>query len=84
MPCVLESLLGALGKRHEGEATYQALLFRLAHQCHEDFALPAALSSKTAHDLLEGVGERVGLGLQRGRLRDALERDGLDEVEDFF
>jgi hypothetical protein len=28
--------------------------------------------------------ERLCLGLQRGRLRGALRRDGLDEVEDFF
>ena len=84
MPGVLESLLGTLSERHEGEATRQELLFRLAHQRHEDFALPAALSAKTAHELLESVVERMGLGLQRSRLRDALGRDGLDEVEDFF
>jgi hypothetical protein len=36
MPRVLKSLLGALGDRHEGAATLQELLFRLAHQRHED------------------------------------------------
>ena len=33
---------------------------------------------------LEVVVERVGVALQRGRLRGALGRDGLNEVADFF
>ena len=81
---VLKTLLCGLGEGYQWAAALQELLFSLAHQGHEDFTLPAALSSKAAHDLREGVVERVGLGLQRGRLRGALGCDGLDEVEDFF
>ena len=65
-------------------AKLQELLFGLAHQCYEDFALTAALATKAAHNPLEGVVERLCVGLQRGRVRGALCRDGLDKVEDFF
>jgi hypothetical protein len=81
---LLETLLCGLCQGCHGAATLQELLFGLAHQCHEDFALSAALPTKAAHDLREVVMERVGLVLQRGRLRRALGRNGLDEVEDFF
>lgn len=79
-----ETVLRGLCQDGQGAATLQELLFCLAYERHEDFALPAALATKAAHDLREVVVERVRLGLQRGRLRGALRRDGLDEVEDFF
>src|SRR5712691_4136145 len=68
----------------QGAATLPELLCCLAHQRHEDCALPAALSTTAAHALREVVVEGGRLGLQRGRVRGALRRDGLDEVEDFF
>jgi hypothetical protein len=77
-------LLRSLCQGAQRAAQLQELLFSLAHQRHEDSALPAALAPKAAQSLLEGVVERVGLSLQRGRLRGAWRRDGLDEVEDFF
>ena len=67
-----------------GATEFQQLLFGLAHQRDQDFALPAALAPKAVHDPLEIVVEGVGAGLQRGRLWDAGRRDGFDEVEDFF
>jgi len=79
-----ETGLRGLCQDGQGAATLPELLFCLAHQRHADFALPAALSTKAAHDLREVVVEGVRLGLQRGRGRGALRRDGLDEVEDFF
>ena len=79
-----ETGLRGLCQDGQGAATLPELLFCLAHQRHADFALPAALSTKAAYDLREVVVEGVRLGLQRGRGRGALRRDGLDEVEDFF
>ena len=79
-----ETVLRGLCQDGQGATTLQELLFRLAHQRHEDLALPAALATKAAHDLREVVVERGRLGLQRGRLRGALRRDGLDEVADCF
>lgn len=80
----LEALLGSLGQGDNGAAMRQELLFGLAHQADEDFALAAALAAKAAHDLRKGVVERLGLRLQQGRGRGALRRDSLDELEDFF
>ena len=81
---LLEPVLRRLGEGGHGAASLQERLVSLAHQCHEDFALPAALLAKAVPDLLEVVVERVSLVLQRGCLRGTLGRDGLDEVEDFF
>lgn len=81
---LLETLLRGLCQGCQGATTLQELLFGLAYEGYEDFAPPAALPTKAAHGLREVVVKYVGLGLQRGRLRGALGRDGLDEVEDFF
>lgn len=81
---VLETVPRSLGQSDQGAAPLSKLLFGLAYQRHEDFALPAALATTAAHDLREVVVERVRLGLQRGRLRGTVGRDGLDEGEDFF
>ena len=81
---MLETLLGYVCQGGNGAAEFQQLLFGLAHQRHKDFALTAALVPKAPHDPLEVVVESVGAGLQRGRVRGAGRRDGLDEVEDFF
>ena len=81
---MLETVLRGLGQRDQGAATRSKLLVGLTYQRHEDCALPAALPPKAAHDLLEVVVERVGVALQRGRLRGTGGRNGLDEMEDFF
>ena len=81
---VLEGLLRLQRQRGDGAAHLQQLCFRLAHQLHEDFALPPALSAKAAHDFLQVVLDRVRLGRQRGGSLGALLRDVVNEVEDFF
>ena len=66
----LEALLRSLCQGGNGAAQLQELLFGLAHQRHgRTSALTAALAPKAAHNLLEGLVERLCLGLQRGRLR---------------
>ena len=84
MGCVLERVLRGLGQGGNGASQLQELLFGLAHQADEDFAVAPALAATAAHELLERVVERVGLRLQCGRLRGTVGRDELDEVEDFF
>jgi hypothetical protein len=45
----------------DGLAECQELSFSMAHQCHEDAALPPALAAKTTHDLFQLLLEMVGL-----------------------
>jgi len=59
----LEALLCGLGQRGNGAAQRQKLLFGVAHQADEDFALASALAAEAAHDLFEVLVERVGLAL---------------------
>jgi hypothetical protein len=80
----LEGLLRLLRQHPNGHPKLQKLRFGLAHQLHEDFALPPALAAKAVHDLLEVLLEGVGMGLQRCGARGALLRNVRDEVEDFF
>ena len=80
----LEALRCRVCQCGNGATEFQALRFGLARQRHKDFALPAARAPKTTHEPLEGVVERAGVGLQRGRWRGAGRCDGRDEVEDFF
>ena len=81
---LLETMLRGLGESGNGTAHLQQLLFGLAHDRHQDFAVPATLAAKAAHAALEVVVECVGLRLHRGRLRGAGRGNGRDEVEDFF
>ena len=80
----LEPVLCGLGEGGKRAAQLQQLLFGLAHDRHQDFAVPATLAAKAAHASLEVVVERVGLHLQRGCLRGAGCGHGRDEVEDFL
>jgi hypothetical protein len=48
---MLKELLCLLSKCLDGLAECQELSFSMAHQCHEDAALPPALAAKTTHDL---------------------------------
>ena len=60
---LVKELLGLLPKRGDGLAKRQELLFRVAHQFHEDVALPPALAAKATHDLFQLLLEAVGLAL---------------------
>jgi len=59
----LQALLGGLRQRCNGAAQRQKLLFGLAHQADEDFALATALPAKAAHNLLKIVPQGVRLAL---------------------
>lgn len=80
----LETLLRRMGAGHDGLAKVEQVLFGLAHQTEEDFALATTLPTKAVHDLLQGMLELLGLRLQRGRWRGPLSRDLRDELENFF
>ena len=58
---VVKELLRLLAKGVDGLAECQELSFSLAHQGHEDTALPPALAAKTPHDLLQLLLEILGL-----------------------
>jgi hypothetical protein len=58
---VVKELLRLQAKGMEGLAKGEELSFSLAHQGHEDTALPPALAAKTTHDLLQLLLEIVGL-----------------------
>lgn len=81
---LVEALLGLLGQRGQGLPQLQQLLFGLADQLHEHFALPPALATTAAHDLLPLRLEVKGWGLQRCGSGGALRHEGPHELEDFF
>jgi hypothetical protein len=58
---VVKELLRLQAKGMEGLAKGEELSCSLAHQGHEDTALPPALAAKTTHDLLQLLLEMVGL-----------------------
>jgi len=60
-----EGLLGFLRELSDGAAALQEWPCGVAYQFHEDLALPPAVATKAAHDLLEGVLKRLGLRLER-------------------
>ena len=80
----LETVLRRIGVCHEGLSQVEQVLFGLAHQAEEDFALAPTLPTKTMHELLQSTLELVGLRLQRGRWGGRLVRNLRDELEDFF
>ena len=61
-----QELLRLLAKRVDGLAEGQELPFGVAHQGHEDAALPPALAAKTTHDLFQLLLQTVGLGSAGG------------------
>ncbi len=73
-----------LGPGLNGPAESQQVPFGLAHQRDEDFALAPALPTKTPHDLLQGLVQRMRLVAQWGRGERRLPRDPLDELQAFF
>ena len=58
---MVKELLCLLSKCLDGLAECQELSFSMAHQCHEDAALPPALAAKTTHDLFQLLLEMLGL-----------------------
>jgi hypothetical protein len=72
-------LLGLLSKGFEGLAKRKELLFRLAHQLHEDVTLTSTAAAKGAHDFFQRMLEALGLALKRGGSAAALLGDVVDE-----
>ena len=79
----VECLGGLLGQGGDGTATVSPRRFGVAHQRHEDLALPAALTAQAAPDGVPLLLPRVGVGLQRRRAGGALLPGGMDEWEAF-
>ena len=81
---LVQERFGLLGPGRNATAQVQQVLFGLAHQRDEDFALAPAPAAKATHDLVQGLVELLSGVLQaRGRAR-ALLADALDEVQEFF
>ena len=81
---LVQERFGLLGPGRNGTAQVQQVLFGLAHQRDEDFALAPALAAKATHHLLEVLAQLMYLVCQRGGGESALPGDPLDEVEAFF
>ena len=80
----MQERFGLLGPGRNATAQVQQVLFGLAHQRDEDFALAPAPAAKATHDLVQGLVELLSGVLQaRGRAR-ALLADPLEEVQHFF
>jgi len=62
----------------------EELSFSLAHQGHEDTALPPALAAKTTHDLFQRLLERLGLAPQVDGSTAASLGETFDERKSFF
>jgi hypothetical protein len=79
-----EELLGLLPKRSDGFSQLQKLLFRVAHQFHEDVPLPSALAAKAAHDFFDLLVEAMGLVRERRGPAAALRCDADNQLKRFF
>ena len=73
-----------LPKRGDGLPQLQELLFRLAHQFHEDVPLSSALAAKAAHDFCQFLVEAMGLVRERRGPAAALRCDACNQLERFF
>ena len=79
-----QQLLGVLPQRCDGLSQLQELLFSLAHQFHEDVAVPSALAAKAAHDFFQLLLEPVGLAREFRRPAAAPLCEVLNQLEGFF
>jgi hypothetical protein len=79
-----KELLGVLPQRGDGLSQLQKLLFRLAHQFHEDVPLPSALAAKAAHDFLQLLVEALGLVRERRGPAAAPRCETCNQLERFF
>jgi len=72
-------LRGLLSTGFDGLAKRQELLFRVAHQRHEDVPLPSTAAAKGAHDFLQRMVEVLGLAVKRDGSAAALLGGAVDE-----
>ena len=79
-----KELLGLLPKRGDRLTQLQELLFRLAHQFHEDVPVPAALATKAAHDFFQLLLEAMGLVRELRGLAAAPRCNGAQSARAFF
>ena len=75
---LVEEIVRFLGPGLNATAQVQQLLFRLAHQCDEDFALAPALPAKATHNLFEVLAQLLHVVLQCCGGQAALSGDPLD------
>jgi hypothetical protein len=81
---LLKKLLGLRPKYCDRLAEIKELPFGLAHQLHEDVALPAALATKATHDFFQCLVQLLGLGSQFNGLAAGSLGDTFDEFQGFF
>ena len=79
-----KELLGVLPQRGDGLSQFQKLLFRLAHQFHEDVPLPSALAAKASHDFFQLLVEALGLVREYRGPAAAPRGDACNQIERFF
>jgi len=73
-----------LPKRSDGLSQFQQLLFRVAHQFHEDVPVPSALAAKASHDFFQLLVEAMGLVRERRGPAAAPRCDACNQLERFF
>jgi hypothetical protein len=79
----VQAWLGWVSTRGEGLAKRQALLLRVASQCHQDGPLPSALAANTPPACGQLLGEGVGLPPEARGLAAALLRDVFAALQGF-
>jgi len=79
-----EELLGLVPQRGDGFAQLQELVFRVAHQRHDDVPLPSALATKAPHDFGEFLVQVLGLVREFRGVASASLRDACHQFESFF
>ena len=81
---LVKELLRLRSQRLDGLAECKKLPFGVAHQRHEDAALPPALAAKTPHDLFQFLVQTVGLAPQADGPAAASLGETFDELKRFF
>lgn len=79
-----KKLLGVLPKRCDGLSKRKELVFRVAHQFHEDVALPAALAAKAPHSVCQRPVQAVGVARELCGPAGALPCHVFNQLEGFF
>jgi hypothetical protein len=79
-----KEVLGLLPKRGEGLAKLQELVFRVAHQFHEDVTVPSALAAKASHDFFQLLVEAMSLVRELRGPAAAPRCDTCNQLEHFF
>ena len=73
-----------LPKRSDGLSQFQQLLFRVAHQFHEDVPVPSALAAKASHDFFQLLVEARGLVRELRGPAAAPRCDACNQLERLF